>query len=71
MKPHVRAAVAALALSHNGNRKVSSVFAYGQGGYVNVEVSISNGRVSGYDYSNRCHFDGNLPNLYHYGEGGT
>lgn len=34
-----------------------------------VEVTISGNRVSGYDYTNACHFDGNLPSLYHYGQG--
>ena len=69
MKPHVRAAVAAIALSHSRGRKVSSVFAYGGDGYVNIDVSINGSKVDGYDYSNGCHVGGNLPSLYHYGEG--
>jgi len=69
MKDHVRAAVAAIALAHANRRKVSSVYAYSGGGYRNIDLSISGNRVSGYDYQARCHIDGNIPSLYHYGEG--
>lgn len=68
MKPHVRAAVAAIALSHSLNKKVSSVYSYTESGYVNIDISISGNTVNGYDYSNSCHIDGQLPGLYHYGE---
>src|ERR1700759_4727029 len=67
MKPHVRAAVAGIALSHANNKKISSVYAYGAG-YINIDADVSGDRVNGYDYFNGCHIDGTLPNLYHYGE---
>lgn len=69
MKPHVRAAVAAIALSHASGRKVSSVYSYLDSGYINIDALVSGNRVSGYDYTNSCHVGGNLPSLYHYGEG--
>lgn len=69
MKPHVRAAVAAIALSHSASRKISSVYDYSQGKNLNIDVAIMGNRVKAYDYSNSCHIDGNIPSLYHYGEG--
>ena len=69
MKPNVRAAVAAIALSHASGQKVSSVYSYSDSGYINIDASVNGNRVEGYDYSNGCHVDGNLPGLYHYGEG--
>ncbi len=68
MKPHVRAAIAGIALSHSSGRKISSIYAYAGGGYINIDASVNGSRVDGYDYTNGCHIDGNLPNLYHYGE---
>lgn len=69
MKSNVRAAIAAIALSHATGRKVSSVFSYGGEGYISIDASVSGERVDGYDYTNGCYVDGNLPNLYHYGQG--
>jgi hypothetical protein len=66
MKDHVQAAAAAIAIAHDSGRRVSGV--YGPNGHVNVEVTLSGDRVQGYDYSNSCHVDGTLPNLYHYGQ---
>jgi hypothetical protein len=68
MKENVRAAVAAIALSHSLGRKISAVYDYTSSGYRNVEMSVSHGHVQGYDYDASCHIDGNIPNLYHYGE---
>ena len=67
MKPHVRAAVAAICISHNSKQKVSSVYDYSQSKYINIEVSVSNKKVEAYDYTNSCHIEGNMPSLYHYG----
>jgi len=67
MKDHVRAAVAAIALSHFLGKRVSSIHASGAG-YVNIDISIHGTRVSGFDYTNSSHIDGDIPNLYHYGE---
>jgi hypothetical protein len=68
MKPHVRAAMAAVALSHATGCKISSVYSYSDGGYQNIDASVQGVNVSAFDYSNRCHIDGSLPNLYHHGE---
>jgi hypothetical protein len=68
MKPHVRAAVAAIALSRSLSRKVASIYSYSDGGYLNIDAAVQGNHVNGYDYSNSCHIDGNLPNVYHYGE---
>lgn len=66
MKSHVQAAAAAIAIAHNSGRRVSGII--GPNGAVNVEVTVKGKRVEGYDYSNSCHVDGNLPDLYHYGQ---
>lgn len=66
MRAHVQAAAAAIAIAHSSGRRVSGVA--GPHGAVNVEVTVRDGRVEGYDYTNGCHIDGNLPNLYHYGQ---
>ncbi len=68
MKEHVRAAVAGIALCQAHGRKVSAIYDYSIRRYRTIEVSITNGQVSGYDYDIRCHVDGTIPNLYHYGE---
>jgi hypothetical protein len=68
MKPNVRAAIAAITLSHSLGRKVSSVYAYSDGGYINIDATVTGDKVDGYDYSSGCHVGGRLPNLYHYGQ---
>ena len=68
--PEVRAIIAATAIAHSSNRSVSSIYDYSGSGFLTMEVSVSNGRVTGYDYSTSAHFDGNIPNLYHYGHSG-
>lgn len=67
MKSHVRAAVAAVALSDCTAKDVHSV--YFDGCWLNIEVEIKKSHVIAYDYTNSCHIDGTLPGLYHYGEG--
>jgi hypothetical protein len=68
MKPHVRAAVAAIALSRSLGRTVSSVYSYSDGGYLNIDATVQGDHVIGYDYANNSHIDGNFPNIYHCGE---
>lgn len=68
MKSDVRAAVAAIALSHSTGRRVSAVYDYNEGSYVSIAASINGKTVTGYDYANSCHVSGTLPNLYHYGQ---
>lgn len=67
MKPNVRAAVAAMAIGHNKGIDVSSVYDYRLSRFVKVSVSVSGDKLDGYDYEERCHFGGTLPNAYHYG----
>lgn len=69
MKEHVRAALAASALAANSGQKISSIYSFSAGGYRMIDASVNDGRLTGYDYTAGCHFDGNLPSLYHYGEG--
>jgi hypothetical protein len=68
MKPHVRTAVVAVALSASLGKKISSVYSYSESSYTNIEISIKDDKVTGYDYTNSCHIDGRIPSLYHYGE---
>lgn len=68
MKQNVRAAVAAMALGHAGDRNISSVYDYKSGRHVNVSVTVHGDRLDGYDYEKSCHFGGTLPSAYHYGE---
>lgn len=70
MKPHVRATVAAIALSHFNKGKVSSVYSYSESAYLNIDANVAGNRVDCYDYRNGCHCDGSIPSLYHYGESG-
>jgi hypothetical protein len=69
MQPHVRLAAAAIALSHATGKDVSSVYDYSQGKYLSIDASVKEDRVAAYDYGQRCHIDGSLPSLYHYGAG--
>jgi hypothetical protein len=68
MKSHVRAAAAAVALSHGFGRDVTSVYDYNEGGYKQIKISVTGSAVNGYDYDNSCYISGSLPSLYHYGE---
>lgn len=67
MKPHVRAAAAAIAAAHSLQRNVSSIYDYSQSTYLNISVSINGNTANGYDYTKSCHVSGTLPNIYHYG----
>jgi hypothetical protein len=68
MRANVRAAVAAAALAHGNGMNVSSVFDYGAGSYWMIEARFTGNSLSAYDYTSTCHFDGTLPDLYHYGQ---
>ena len=69
MKSNVRAAMAATAISHAQKKPVSSIYDYAAGSYIHIDVSCSETRVDGHDYTSGA-FDGNFPDLYHYGIGG-
>jgi len=68
MQPHIRSAVAAMALAHALGRKVDSIYSYSESEYRLITVTVSGNRVDGYDYAASCFFDGNIPDLYHYGQ---
>lgn len=68
MKLNVRAAVAAAALAHSTGRSISSIYDYGAGGYRMIDARFSGTRLDAYDHTSGCHFDGSLPDLYHYGQ---
>jgi hypothetical protein len=69
IKPHVRAVIAATAISHATRRSVDSVYQYGSdSGYKNISIQIAGTTVTGYDYTKSAHFTGTMPDLYHYGE---
>jgi hypothetical protein len=68
MKPHVRAATAAVALAHVMGRSINGVHDYSEGLHKIINVAVSGAAVSGYDYTSNCHISGTLPNLCHHGE---
>jgi hypothetical protein len=68
MKSHVRAAVAASAISHATGRRVLSLYDHSTGSEVKVSASAIGNQVFGYDSDNGCEFGGEVPSLYHYGE---
>ncbi|WP_406851678.1 hypothetical protein WEU32_09150 [Brevundimonas sp. BH3] len=68
MKPHVRAAIVAAALSHHGKRNVSSVYDFSAGSYHNIVASFNGQSLTAFDYTKGAHFSGTIPNLFHYGE---
>lgn len=69
MKPSVRAAVAAIACAHSGNKNVSSVYSHAESNRRTITVTVNAGSVTSYDHENSCHINGRLPSLYHYGVG--
>lgn len=70
MKPHVRLVIAAIAFSHARKRKILSIYDHEASSHMSIEVSSDGTRVDGYDHAKKCHFAGDLPNVYHYGEQG-
>src|SRR5690554_5040965 len=67
MNQHVRAAMAATAISHHTGRRISSIFDVCGNIYRSIGVAVSNQRVTGYNFELSCHFNGKVPYLYHYG----
>jgi hypothetical protein len=68
MKPHVRAAVAAAAISHASGRRVLSVYDHSSQCEARVSASATGNKVGGYDSDHLCQFGGAVPALYHHGE---
>ena len=67
MNPGTRACVAAAALMAVSGKNVSSIYDYSLSSHRNVGGQISGSGISIYDYQRSCHFSGNLPSLYDYG----
>jgi hypothetical protein len=67
MKPHVRAATAAVAPAHVMGRSINGVHGHSEGRHKIINVAVSGAAVSGYDYTSNCHISGTLPNLCHHG----
>jgi hypothetical protein len=68
MKSHVRAAVAAAAISHAGGRRVLSVYDHSNRCEARVSASATGNQIRGYDSARECEFGGVMPALYHRGE---
>jgi hypothetical protein len=67
MQAQTRRAVAYIAARIISNRNASAVYDYGEGKYFSIDGQINGAVVSVFDYSEHCHVDGTLPDLYHYG----
>lgn len=68
IKPHVRAIIAAAAISHATGKTLNSIYQYGQdSGHKSISMDVKANEVTGYDYTTSAHFTGTIPNLYHYG----
>lgn len=68
MKPHVRASVAAIALSHASGRAISSIYSYSGDGHMSITANVSGQNVNAYDYTTGSSISGSLSNIHHYGE---
>jgi hypothetical protein len=69
MKPHIRAVVAAIALSHATGKRVSSIYDHVAESPVTIDATASGDAVVAFDFDNRCAIRGILPDLYHHGKG--
>jgi hypothetical protein len=68
MKPHLRAALAAAAISHASGRRVLSVYDHSSRSEAGVSASATGNQVRGYDSDRSCEFGGEVPVLHHRGE---
>jgi len=67
MKPHVRAAAAAIALAHSRQAQISSIYSYAESSHRSIRVIVNGNRINAYDYARSCHITGQIGNLYDYG----
>ena len=68
-KAEQRPAVAALAAAIANKQSVKSIYDYGTGQYVNIDVDLSNDQIKAYDYSRSAHLSGPASSVYDYGMG--
>jgi len=63
MKVTTRARVAAAVGAATSGRNVSAVYDYSVGRHHNISAAVSQGRVTGYDYTTASHFSGSGSSL--------
>lgn len=68
MKPDVRAAIAAIAISAANGRKVACLLDHSTNSLLQLWARIENGRASTLDHGSLCRMEGTLPHLFHTGE---
>lgn len=75
IKPHVRALIAAAAISHASGRELNSIYQYGENsGHKSISMSAKSGKIAGYEYGSSSHFEvtvkSNNASFYDYGGSG-
>ena len=69
MKNHVRRAIAFVAAKALSGSENSALYDYNQSAYFQFGGTVNDATVSIFDYDQGCYVSGNLPSLFHYGEG--
>ncbi len=69
MKPHVRRGVAFVVRKAISGATSSSIYDYSESSHFHFSGTVSASSVSVYDHAEGCHVSGNLPNLFHHGDG--
>ncbi len=67
MKDCTRRAIAYVVGRKSSGRNSSNVYDYSVGSHHPFGGTVNNDSVAVYDYTERCHVGGTLPNIYHYG----
>jgi hypothetical protein len=68
MEQHVRAAMAATAIAHHTGRRIAFIVDVSQNTRHCIGAMVTGKRVNGYDFSLSCHFNGNIPHIYHFAD---
>jgi hypothetical protein len=67
MTPKLRAAVAAIAISHDRRKPVASLFDHGSRQHLMLTAGVEGDRVTSSDHSRTWRLSGALPSLFHSG----